>query len=239
MDIRIYVAAHKRFQLPVKDIIYIPLQVGREGKEDLGYLPDNTGDQISVKNENYCELTGLYWIWKNISCDVAGLCHYRRYLMQDKKQIVKGASYQGKEILSKDYIEKVMEEYDMILPDSSMSQYQNEYEHYKDHHQIKDLECCLQVIREQCPKYEDAFLWTLSSNLISMGNIMIAKKDLFDKYCEWLFSILFEVEKRSDLSNYDQYQKRIYGFLSERLLRTWVMMQDIKVREEAVYMDSK
>ena len=62
----IYIAAHKKFNVPQLDN-YAVLQVGAQGKENLGYLQDNTGDNISYKNPNFCELTGLYWIWKN--CD--------------------------------------------------------------------------------------------------------------------------------------------------------------------------
>ena len=61
------------------DNVYLPVHVGKEGKEDIGFIGDNTGDNISTKNANYCELTGLYWAWKNISADYIGLCHYRRY----------------------------------------------------------------------------------------------------------------------------------------------------------------
>lgn len=227
MDTRIYVATHKKFLPVTQDEVYIPLQVGREGKENLGYVSDNLGEHISLKNENYCELTGLYWIWKNVSCDVIGLCHYRRYLVQEPGN--------QETILPKSYIETMLGTYDMILPDSSRSKFVNVYEHYKDHHKEKDLICCMDVVKEYYPEYETAFLWTLSSNFISLGNIMIARKDLLDQYCEWLFTILFEVERRSDIREYDSYQKRIYGFLSERLLRAWVLMQDIRVREEAVY----
>lgn len=222
MDIRIFVAAHKHFHNIATEEIYLPLQVGREGKEALGYLTDHTGQNISHRNANYCELTGLYWMWKNISCDIIGLCHYRRYLVHDEK------------ILTKAYIQEKMEQYDMILPNSSMSRYLNEYEHYCDKHMQKDLECCHEVIKERYPQYETAFLWTLSSNLISLGNIIITKKDILDAYCVWLFDILFEVDKRTDLREYDDYQKRIFGFLSERLLRVWVMMQRYHVLEENV-----
>ncbi len=82
MDTRIYVMTHKKIEnLPEK--IYQPLHVGREGKEDLGYPGDHTGEQISSKNPYYCELTGMYWIWKNVSCDVIGVCHYRRFFMRE------------------------------------------------------------------------------------------------------------------------------------------------------------
>ena len=62
-----------------EDDVYMPLHVGAEGKESLGYTPDNTGENISSKNPNYCELTGLYWAWQNMNCEYIGLCHYRRY----------------------------------------------------------------------------------------------------------------------------------------------------------------
>ena len=113
MDIKILVAAHKRYWMPADDV-YMPLHVGAEGKEPLGYTPDNTGDNISAKNPNYCELTGLYWAWKNLDCQYIGLCHYRRYF---------GCNVHTKDIEKKkgaifhreDY-EKLLQKYDVILP---------------------------------------------------------------------------------------------------------------------------
>ena len=68
------------------DDMYIPLHVGAEGKKDkqgnpldLGYQKDNTGENISELNASYCELTGLYWAWKNLDADFIGLSHYRRH----------------------------------------------------------------------------------------------------------------------------------------------------------------
>ena len=78
MNIKILVAAHKTYWMP-EDPVYFPLHVGAEGKADLGYVKDNSGDNISVKNPNFCELTGLYWAWKNLEADYVGLVHYRRY----------------------------------------------------------------------------------------------------------------------------------------------------------------
>ncbi|MBQ7883295.1 MAG: DUF4422 domain-containing protein [Phascolarctobacterium sp.] len=98
MDIKILVATHKKYWMP-EDEVYLPLHVGRDGKEDLGYMGDNTGDNISDKNASYCELTGLYWAWKNLDCEYIGLCHYRRYfgkssnfltyIREEKEQIFK------------------------------------------------------------------------------------------------------------------------------------------------------
>ena len=79
MNIKILVAAHKQYWMP-EDSVYLPLHVGAEGKPDLGYTKDNTGENISAKNPNFCELTGLYWAWKNLEADYVGLVHYRRYL---------------------------------------------------------------------------------------------------------------------------------------------------------------
>ena len=194
MDIRIYIAAHVPFAPVTRDAAYIPLHVGCKGKAEIGYVGDHTGDHISEKNPSFCELTGLYWIWKNIQADVVGLCHYRRYLSREGR------------VLTGEDICRILKSYDLILPDSArMPGYQTEYEHYIDKHEVKDLECCLEVIREKYPEYETAFLWTLSSNLMTAGNIMVAPKPLFDSYCSWLFDILFEVERRTDVSGYDAY----------------------------------
>lgn len=227
MDTQIYIAAHRAFTLPQTDPVYIPLQVGRAQAEDLGYLADNTGCHISEKNSSYCELTGMYWIWKNSNARIVGLCHYRRYLAR------------GAKILTGSEIEDLMRWYDLILPDSARSANPNVYAHYCEKHRKQDLECCLQVMKEQCPAYVPAFLWSLSCNLISMGNIMIARRQVFDRYCAWLFDILFEVEKRTDLTGCDAYQGRVFGFLSERLLRAWVLMQKLQVREEAVLCEER
>ena len=78
MNIKVIVATHKKYWMP-SDKMYLPLHVGAEGKQSLGYATDNTGDNISSKNANYCELTGLYWAWKNIQSDYIGLVHYLRH----------------------------------------------------------------------------------------------------------------------------------------------------------------
>ena len=82
---KVVIATHKKYKMP-SDTMYIPLHVGAEGKKDekgnildLGYQKDNIGENISELNANFCELTGLYWAWKNLNYDYIGLVHYRRY----------------------------------------------------------------------------------------------------------------------------------------------------------------
>lgn len=76
----IAVAYHK-FAHVVNCDAFIPIQVGSEySKEDLGITRDNTNDNISSLNPYYCELTALYYLWKNIKgYKYYGLCHYRRF----------------------------------------------------------------------------------------------------------------------------------------------------------------
>lgn len=103
MSVKIYTMTHKKFDVP-NDPMYVPLQVGAEGKEPLGYVRDNTGENISALNCYYSELTGVYWIWKNdTESDIVGVCHYRRYLLNEK-----GVMFRKEEI------EKLLSEYDCL-----------------------------------------------------------------------------------------------------------------------------
>ncbi len=219
MDTRIYVMTHKKIE-NIPDTMYIPLQVGKKGKEDFGYLGDDTKDQISEKNPYYCELTGIYWLWKNVDCDVIGICHYRRYFVKEEK------------LLSRDYIEKTIQAYPIIIPNSSCVKDANAYEHYAKRHYGKDLDVCRKVIEEKYPTYLPAFDYAMETILVSVGNMWITRKAIFDRYCEWLFDILFAVEERLELKEYDDYQKRVMGFLAERLFRVWLLMQPEAVTEE-------
>lgn len=233
MDIRIYIMTHKKFPVPRVEG-YFPMQVGKAGKEDLGYLGDDTGDNISEKNHSFCELTGLYWAWKNITCDIIGLCHYRRYFLQPGAP--QDARILEKVMMPLDYVEACLQQYDLILPISGMTREGSVLEHYRKNHCIADWEACGKVIEEKYPQYYQAFLWNQDTNVMSLGNMVIGKKGILDEYCGWLFDILFELEKRIDLNGRDEYQARVFGFLSERLFRVWMMMQRIKIREEMTAM---
>ena len=121
MNTRIYVMTHKKMA-DIPDRIYIPLHVGRKGKADLGYPADDTGVNISEKNSSYCELTGIYWAWKNVSCDIIGICHYRRFFTKDEQ------------LLDQAYIEQTISKYPVIIPNSSCVKQHSVYEQYKSIH---------------------------------------------------------------------------------------------------------
>ena len=220
MDTRLYVCTHKEFT-PPSSSLYIPLHVGRAISDELGYLGDDTGDNISGKNRSFCELTGIYWIWKNVQCDIVGICHYRRYFVESE------------DFLTKESIESVIRSgrADIIVPSSAWTPYKSNQTHYQKIHHIADYNILRDVISEKYPEYIPAFDFFSKTNLASSANMVITKKEIFDEYCRWLFDILFEVEKRTDISDYDSFQYRLYGYLSERMFRMWLMMHEYKVRE--------
>ncbi len=215
------------------DDVYIPLHVGREGKADLGYLGDNTGDNISAKNANYCELTGLYWAWKNLKCDYIGLCHYRRYFA-GKNLYTNNVEKKKAVILHRKDYEKLLQKYDAILPVKRNYYIETVHSQYEHAHNKRDLDEAERIVQELYPEYGEAFVKVMSRTRLHILNMFVMKKTLFDEYCSWLFSILFELEKRIDISSYNQYEARVFGFISERLFNVWLEKQQLKVKNMPV-----
>ncbi len=232
MDIKILVATHKQYWMP-KDDIYLPIHVGREGKVDLGYLGDNTGDNISAKNANYCELTALYWAWKKLKCGYIGLCHYRRYFASKNLHINNAEKKKTVILHRKDY-EKLLQEYDVILPVKRNYYIETVRSQYEHAHNKRDLDETEKIVQELYPEYSEAFTKVMGRTRLYILNMCVMKKALFDEYCNWLFSILFELEKRIDISSYNQYEARVFGFISERLFNVWLEKRKLKVKEVPV-----
>ena len=236
--VRIYVITHKEVKKATISPTYKRLFVGAalNNPPKSGYLRDDEGDNISAKNKTYCELTGLYWIWKHSDAKYCGLVHYRRYLFGEicpERRHDKLPA--GPLLLEAGEVKRILSEKDIILPEKYVLNEYNVKSHYETFHHIKDLLCCRDVINEKYPEYIPAFDEVMEYKTIYYANMMVAKRDLFNKYCEWLFNVLFEVEKRSDISDYDDYQKRIFGFLSERLLNVFVRHNELKVEIRPVY----
>ena len=220
MNIRIYTMTHKQFSEP-QDRLYQPLHVGRAAGVDLGYPGDDTGENISALNCYYSELTGFYWIWKNVrDVDYVGTCHYRRYLINDREQVFPRAE-----------CETLLREYDLIT--TRRVKLNNSYHFgFSANHNQKVLDVTGEVIGELYPEYYETFLRQVNGTETYFGNILITSKALFDEYAKWLFTIFFAVSERTSLEiGEDAYHKRVFGFVSEFLLLVWVSVKGLKVCE--------
>ena len=224
-DIKIIIATHKKYEMP-KEKMYIPVHVGADGKDDLGYIKDNSGDNISKKNPFFCELTGLYWAWKNLNADYIGLAHYRRHFSIKKK-----SNDKFENVLTEQQLQKILEKTDVVLTKKRKYYIENLYSHYKHTMYIEPLDETGKIIEEIYPEYSAYFNKLHKRTSAHMFNMFIMKKEILNEYCTWLFDILFELEKRTDASQYDSFHARFYGRISELLLDVWINKNQIKYEE--------
>lgn len=235
----IYIITHKIFEPYFNDKEhYQVLHVGLNDESLEEYLRDDTDLNISFKNPNFCELTGLYWIWKNgmeKQKEIAGLVHYRRYFTTKWGDFF--YTYFGKKpkILSYGKIQNSMKKYDIILPEPEKI-FRTVRQSYIDVHNEEDLLLTRQAIIETSPEYVVSYDTVMDSHKYYYANMMICEKRVLDEYSEWLFSVLFNVERKINIKKYsDSYQKRVFGFLAERLLQVWVLHNNLSVREFPVF----
>ena len=231
-NVKIYIATHKVAQFP-KCEIYTPIQVGACNKEKFAKVTDDTGKNISSKNPNYCELTAAYWIWKNDKSDITGLTHYRRYFFKTNTNKLE-------KVLNKEDIEEILNNYDIIVPEKTcLLKYKNLKEAYYNIHNGEDWEKCKNIVIQKYSDYKEAFEKMEKQRKFYACNMFITSKEKFDEYYKWLFDILFELENEIDITNYSNYNKRIYGFLSERLFNVWLNKNNLKIKEMPVYNTDK
>ncbi len=204
MDLQIIVATHKEYDLPMEDF-YLPVFVGSRISElDLPYQRDDQGENISEKNRTYCELTGLYWAYKNLKADQIGLCHYHRFL--DIRNIR-------------------VDEYDVILPKKRHYFIETVYDQYKHAHGPEGLDAARKIIANEYQDYLACFDACMNRRSLHLFNMFIMKYDIFIDYCGFLFGVLFKIEK--ELGDLD----RIYGHISERLLDVYLLKNHVTYRE--------
>ncbi|MCX2717305.1 DUF4422 domain-containing protein [Helicobacter sp. MIT 21-1697] len=260
MNIKILVCYHKISPIIGNDVLQ-PILLGAANaseytigglqtlcdKAGVPLLYDNNGEHISELNPYFCELTAMYWAWKNLEADYYGLFHYRRVFdFKGKMQLqnpydvnkVRLSPHQIQRNfgLSPQYIESACKKADILVSKRIIvsygwetSRFFNQYEIYaRDHHQ-KDLDIVLEIIRNKYPHYEEALqkVFFTKGKCLSWWNLFVMKKELYFEYCEFLFSVLFEAQKRIDIQYYTPYQQRIYGFLAERLLNVFLVYKDL------------
>lgn len=228
--IKIIVATHKNFIMPQDKELYLPIHVGCEGKKDLGFQGDNTGDNISVLNSYYCELTGLYWAWKNLECDYLGLVHYRRYFTK-KSGTYNDSINIDAVILDKDDIEKMLEVSNVIVPKKRKYYIETLYSHYAHTLDASHLDLARKMIEQKNPEYLASFDKVMKQRSGYMFNMFIMKKELADDYFTWLFPILDSMYECIDLSDLTPFEARLFGRVSELLFNVWLVKNNLTPTE--------
>lgn len=168
-------------------------------------IRDNLGENISEKNKKYCELTALYWIWKNTSESFVGLCHYRRHFVIDEE--IMG-------ILPYSDVDAVV-----TIPMVNIPSVEAMYEK---NHDIKDWDIVREALNEISPEYVTDFDNVSKGVFYVAYNMFIMRREWLDRYCEWLFPILEYCEQRIGEKE-DVYQNRYAGFLAERLFTIFLL----------------
>lgn len=213
------VATHKAYDIP-SDAPYLPVQVGAALHPRLAYAGDDTGENISVRNDQYCELTALYWAWKNLDADAAGLCHYRRYFAEPGQKRPASATT----------LEGLLEQAPVILPKQRDYFIETGASQFVHAHGQENLDALRAVLRQKQPRYLEAFDRSMARTKGHRFNMLVMRRAQLDAYCGWLFPILFETERRLGAP-----KPRMMGFLAERLMDAWIETEGVPYRELPVY----
>lgn len=243
-DIKIFVS-HRIDQdsETIDNPLYIPVRCGAifDDREGITMLGDNTGDNISEKRESYCELTVQYWAWKNIKADYYGLCHYRRYLsFGDSNELVSATEHDNgcvseafitpevieKHCLTEEKMSSEIAKYDLIAIEPIRLNNQTNYQAMQgspDYHNMDDVDVAIDYIERKYPKMipavEEYMRYTDKSWLY---NCWIMSAKLFEMYSNWLYDILFAIEKEFDDSLYSKTMYRTPGTIGERLFGIFI-----------------
>lgn len=241
MDIKILVATHKEYRMP-KDNMYLPIQVGAESKQSFGFQRDDIGENISSANPRMCELTAIYWAWKNLDADYIGLAHYRRHFTSVKRIRRLKVKDKFSMVLSKEEAEKVLKQYDLILPNKRKYYIESIRSHFihLPYTFERDLNVLGETIKELAPDYFDAYEIVMNRSWAHMFNMFVMKKDYFDKYCEWMFSILQEVDRKIDVTGYTPMEARAVAYFGEFMLDIWNEKNKIPYKEvDVMFMEKQ
>ncbi|WP_455659543.1 DUF4422 domain-containing protein [Phocaeicola faecalis] len=214
----IYVCAHKQDSQTRTHKPYIPIQGGKSLNPtiDLGFITDNIGDNISDKNNQYSEWSVIYWIWKNShDTQYVGLNHYRRYFNLN---------------IDENNIETIIDKHDIIAVQKT---------NISKRSRIRDLSAVTN--KEDAYLFIDAFLhihpqsrsaiieYLYNSKLSYPFSMFIMKRDLFKKFCEYVFPVLFELEKRISQKRSPKPDREI-GYFGEFLLGLFILDKRLSVK---------
>ena len=213
----IFVATHKPGSIR-HDNVYTPIHVGRaisKYKDEMAdMIGDDTGDNISEKNSSYSEMTAHYWIWKNVhDVEYVGLCHYRRLFGVD---------------ITSENIEQIMRGYDVMMVNPAF-QLDSVYSCFVKFIGGENMTIAAQVVKKLCPEYYDTLI-TLGNELkFHPFNMFVCKKEIHNRYAEWIFPILMECERHIEPSPYSN-AYRVIGYIAEMITQLFFIHNDLKIK---------
>lgn len=228
-SIKVYIITHKVTDVP-EEPGYYPLMVGAARHEHLElpqtYLRDDEGDNISLKNNSYCEMTGLYWIWKHSTADIVGLVHYRRFFAD-----IRALTFRGKRVvlkkkgswnlLSENEIREKLQKADVIVKMSKTSR-NNMEKVFRNTIPDELFDNITRVIQTKYPEYLDTYQTILRAHQHFNCNMFIGRKKVMAPYFEWIFAILQELDEMHRASTGEYYSSRELGYVGELLFEVWI-----------------
>lgn len=227
-NVSVFVIGHKKFE-PLAGDGYISLQVGNG--ESFTKYRDNIGENISEKNPLYCELTGLYWAWKNWKeSDYVGLVHYRRYFVRQRVFCTSPKN----DILRKEDIIKILQKYDVIIQDPGFKNPIRSsvmVEGIPDSKQKYVLVALRDILNDNYPEFMDAFNDIAYGYMVYHANMFITSRNIFEDYCEWLFDVLSRLEDRYEQDGVELAPRQC-GYVGEYLLSIYMRG---KIKKEKMF----
>lgn len=228
-DTSIYVVTHNEYKV-FSDEDYVPITVGDYHRND--YLWEQQGDNISYLNSKINECTAIYWIWKNSESKIVGTNHYRRYFYNNELRCRENR-------LCGTIAEQILDEFDMIVYKAAVPNNQTVEEEMRTDLSndafIYGYKSIVEGLKEYQPEYIDDFYAVMGSKECCYCNMLVTRKELFDAYCEWLFSFLIPVAEQADVSKYNSHDARVVGFFAERMLSVWLHHNPIRIKPLPVF----
>ncbi|MDO6462359.1 DUF4422 domain-containing protein [Granulosicoccaceae sp. 1_MG-2023] len=252
----LYCVSHK--PLPLPDVPGLQLmQVG--GGPDFSPVRDNSGEHIAARNAGYSEATAFYQVWKNRPSEFVGFCHYRRFLLTDSlstrlagqlhepclpdgtplenyasgRRVAPGSFFNALQDRP-DYVAQLQSQLgdaDVLLPRSNPLPPGGFMAQYAGSHPLWPFFNLLSLMSKEDNRLAaDAVAFFTRARHAYWNNLMLMRGELFDQYCQFLFHWLFELEQKTSQPQHP-YQKRVFAFLSERLLNFWIHREGLSVAE--------
>lgn len=257
-DIKIFVS--HRIDLDSETIdnpLYVNVRCGAvfDKRENVDMLGDDTGDNISEKRDSFCELTVMYWAWKNVKADYYGLCHYRRYLsfgsFEKEYYDCDGFYYEStlnsrsvnKHQLQEQIMVNDIKRYDVITstPMDLKKKFNCDFTVYESLCKNElifnksDIDLFRTIFEEKYPDYKVDIDEYFNGYYWRGFNCYIVNKKIFFDLSEKCFDVLLEFEKRLDLSHYSIEKNRIIGYMGEAFWAIYylhlIKMQNIEYKE--------